>query len=225
MNVTAFPNDIFLLIIVHLSPEEFILCRRVSKQFHNAFTERELNRHLLHQHFPRAREVRDEYQDPFINWPKLFSEVASRYNCLSRGTPRSIENLAISKSFVVPAWSRYFPVAPWNRHLQFEDKRAPFHYPDTLSAYSDGLLIFPSAELQSYAIYDVGAGLMSEIRFEPEVKIVRRIRLHERVLVVEWCEADPFHQLNENEMVHRHFATAYDIVEAPVTGKWEAKFR
>jgi hypothetical protein len=111
-----------------------------------------------------------------------------------------------------------------HRHLSFEEKTAAFHYPDPLWTYDQGLLIFPSADLQRYALYDLEAGTVSEVDFEPEGKIVRRIRLHEKVLVVEWCEHEPYHQLNENEMVYRHFATAYDITKNN-DSSWKINFR
>ena len=111
----------------------------------------------------------------------------------------------------------------WQRHLRFEEKTAPFHYPDTLWTFDDGLLIFPSAKSQCYELYDIGAGTISSINIESEGKVIRRSRLKDRVLVVEWCEQEPYHQLNENEMVYRHFATAYDIIQDGLT--WLSKFR
>ncbi len=72
-------------------------------------------------------------------------------------------------------------------------------------------------------MYDLETGTISEVNFEPEKKIVRRIRLLEKVLVVEWCEHEAYHQLNENEMVYRHFATAYDIIKDK--SSWRANFR
>jgi hypothetical protein len=225
MTITALPNDIFLLIIAYLSPKELILSRRVSKQFHDAFTEFELNRHALVQHYPRARELRHADQNGSADWPSLFAKVAGRYHHLKSGIPRSVKKLPLARSFIVPQWSQNYGVAPWQRHLQFEEKQAPFHYPDTLWTYEEGLLIFPSADLQRYALYDLDAGIVSEVNFEPEKKIVRRLRLHERVLVVEWCENHPYHQLNENEMVYRHFATAYDVVKGVAEGEWRIAFR
>lgn len=224
MGITTLPNDIFLLIIAYLSPKELILCRRVSKQFHDAFTEFDLNRHVLLQHYPRARELCNADQNDPIDWASLFSKVAGRYHHLKSGIPRRIEKLPLARSFVVPQWSRNYGVAPWQRHLQFEEKEASFHYPDTLWTYEEGLLVFPSADLQRYALYDLEVGTMSEVDLEPEKKIVRRLRLHEKVLVVEWCENDPYHQLNEKEMVYRHFATAYDI-QGRGEGQWRAVLR
>jgi len=223
MNITTLPNDLFLLIIAYLSPKELILSRRVSKQFHDAFAELELNRYVFLQHYPRARELRNADQDAPVDWSALFSKVSGRYHYLENGIPRSIEKLPLARSFVVPQWSRNYGVAPWQRHLQFEEKEAPFHYPDTLWTYEEGLLIFPSADLERYALYDLEAGIVSGVEFESEKKIVRRLRLHERVLVVEWCENDPYHQLNENEMVYRHFASSYDVVR--LDGEWKTAFR
>lgn len=222
--ITLLPNDIFLIIVAYLSPVDIILCRRVSKPFHAAFTESELNRHVLLNHYPRVRELRNLSNSDEVDWAQTFAQVAARYHHLKSGKPRSIEKLALGKSFVVPKWARHYPVGIWQRHLQFEEKTAEFHYPDPLWTYDDGLLIFPSAKAQSYQIYDLSARALNGIDFEPEGKIVRRIRLKDKVLVVEWCEQEPYHQLNENEMVYRHFATAYDITQDDV-GKWSSKFR
>ncbi len=225
MNIINLPNDIFLLITLYLPPEDLICNRRVSKAFYAAFTESELNRHLVAQHYPRALELRDITQSGPNNWAKIFANVARRYHYLKTGTPRSVEKLPLGKSYVKPDWARNYPVAPWQRDLQFEEKRALFHYPDTLWTYEKGLLIFPSLQNQGYSLYDISAGVFSKITLEPELKIVRRIRLCQKVLLVEWCEAKPHHQLNIDEMVYRHFATAYDIIQDVETGKWCAVFR
>lgn len=225
MDITSLPNDIFLLIVAHLSPSDLILNRRVSKSFNAAFTESDLNRHVLLSHYPRVRELRNIATSDDIDWPWMFARVAARYHYLKSGKPRSIEKLALGKSFVVPKWARYYGVATWQRHLQFEEKTATFHYPDPLWTYDDGLLIFPSAKSQRYELYDISTGKIGEIDFEPKRKIIRRIRLKQRVLIVEWCEQEPYHQLNENEMVYRHFATAYDISQDEKTGFWSSNLR
>ena len=73
-------------------------------------------------------------------------------------------------------------------------------------------------------LYDLSVGIKTNVDLETDKKIVRRIRLKDGVLVVEWCEHEPYHQLNENEMVYRHFATAYDIEDTP-SGQSIIKFR
>ena len=225
MNITNFPNDLFLLIIAHLSPSDLILNRRVSKSFYTAFTEADLNRHMLRQHYPRAREVRDLVDTSQGNWADVFVKVAGRYHYLKTGKPRSIEKFALGKSFVVPSWAKSYPISSWQRHLQFEEKTAHFHYNDPLWTYSAGILIFPASQFQRYALYDLNGRNFSEIDLGSAGMIVRRIRLNENLLVVEWCEQDAYHQLNENEMVYRHFATAYDILQNAQTGQWSAVFR
>jgi hypothetical protein len=225
MNITTLPNDIFLLIIDYLSSLDLILNRRVSKGFNAAFTEPDLNRHVLLKHYPRVRELRSISNPDDVDWCRMFAQVAARYYHLKAGKPRSVEKLALGRSFVVPKWAWYYPIATWQRHLQFEEKTAAFHYPDPLWTYDDGLLIFPCAETQQFELYDLNAGKTGEIDFEPEGKIVRRIRLKEKVFILEWCEQEPYHQLNENEMVYRHFATAYDVCQDDRGGSWSSKFK
>ena len=122
-----------------------------------------------------------------------------------------MEHLALAKSFILPEWCKNYPIAPWQRHLRFQGKNAPFHFPDTLWAYDEGLLIFPSTKLKQYALYDLELGTISKIDIDSNTKVVRRISLKGKVLVVEWSEQQSYHQLNENETVHRHFAAAYEI--------------
>jgi hypothetical protein len=226
MDITTLPYDLFLLVVAHFSPSDLILCRRVSKAFYSAFTEPELCRRVLLQHYPRAREVRENVaHHRRLDWSRTFLKVAARYHYLRLGKPRSVEKLALGKSFVVPKWARYYPVSTWHQHLQFEEKAAPFHYPDPLWTYNEGILVFPSVDSQKYMLYDLSNGSLGEFDFQPEGKIVRRIRLKESVLIVEWCEQDAYHQLNESEMVYRHFATAFDLIKSVWTGKWDAVFR
>jgi hypothetical protein len=222
MNLVQLPNDIFLLVVAYLSPRDVILSRRVSKQFHAAFTENELNRYVLLQHFPRARELRNVGS---VDWADLFSKVASRYHYLKAGKPRGIEKIAVAKSWLAPAWSSYYPVGQWKRELAFEGKKARFHYAETLWTYDDGMLIYPSTSLECYALYNLCTGQCYEIDIDSTGKIVRRLRLKARVLVVEWCEREAYHQLNETEEVHRHFATAYDIHQDQGNDKLRAIFR
>src|SRR4051794_3769011 len=103
MDITTLPNDLFRLILEHLSPEELILARRVSKQFYATLTETDLCRHLLLQHFPRSRESRLMNLDTSQGWGHEFLRVATRYHHLRLGTPTEIEKLPLAKSFVLPA--------------------------------------------------------------------------------------------------------------------------
>jgi hypothetical protein len=225
MDITALPSDIFLIIISYLSPSELVLARRVCKSFFAAFTEADLNCLLLHQHYPRVRELRFPLNKDQADWSDLFAKVAARYYHLQAGKPRAVQKFSLQNAYVSPEWAKRCSVATWSRHLQFEARSAPFHYLDTLWTYDNGLLVFPSAELQQYVLYDLNVGVMSQIGLSglPEDKIVRRIRLKDNVLVAEWCEAVSYHQLNNEEQVHRHFATAFDIIQED--GRWKSTLR
>lgn len=228
MRITDLPIDIFILIALHLSTEDSIVSRRVSKAFYATFTDSSLNRRLLLRHYPRARETRlinNANDQAEVDWALQYENAAARYHHLKTGAPSWIERLPLARSLVAPKWARHYPVAPWQRHLQFEDRSVPFHYPDTLWAYDDGILIIPSAQMQQYVLYDLERRSSFQIDIESETKIVRRIRLKEKLLIVEWCEEEPYHQLNENEMVYRHFASAYDITLDVMTGEWALEFR
>ncbi|RFU32049.1 hypothetical protein B7463_g4330, partial [Scytalidium lignicola] len=225
MNITALPNDLFLLVVAHLSPSELIACRAICKSWQKAFTDSDRSRRLLQRHYPRVRELQQPFRDEEQDWSQTLATVCRRYYYLKAGRPRKVQQFALKKSLMVPEWARHFPVATWQRQLSYETKTAPFHYPDPLWTYDDGVLIFPSAELQRYVVYDLAVATFGDVDFQSETKVVRRIRLKERVLVVEWCEYEPYHRLNEIEMVHRHFATAYDLVWDKEKIQWNARFR
>jgi hypothetical protein len=222
MDISALPNDIFFLIVSHLAPQDLVLCRRVSQSWLKAFTESDLNRHLLKSLFPLSREARNldsngDENDDENDWPWIFSAVAARYYYLRKGQARRMHRFKLAKSLDEPAWSRNYPVAPWQRYLEIRGTKHSFHYEDTLWTYEDGLLVFPCAEKKSYIVLDLERCERLFVKFD---QIVRRIRLKDRVLVVEWCETDLSHQINEDETVHRHFATAYDLVFDSEADHW-----
>jgi len=227
MSITSFPSDIFLLITAYLSPSDLIFCRRLCKEFRIAFTEPDLCRHALRCHFPRARETRETRErldDGSIDWSDLFAKVASRYYYLKAGKPMSSERLSLARSLVAPTWSRYYPVATWDQHLSFEGRFAPFHYTDPLWTYENGILIFPCATSQSYVLYELVTRTSKKINFVPEGKVVRRIRLKDSVLVVEWCETEPY-KANLQNLCHRYFGTAYDLGYDNASNGWNIVFR
>lgn len=66
------------------------------------------------------------------------------------------------------------------------------------------------------------------VPFSMTCKVIRNLRLKQRVLVIEWAEINPFHQLNELEPVHRHFATCFDVVKSATgleEGSWQITLR
>ncbi|KAI1807643.1 hypothetical protein F4811DRAFT_505436 [Daldinia bambusicola] len=57
-DLTDLPFDLFILITRYLSPQDLILCRRVSRAWKAAFTDGAASYHFMARHFPRAREMR-----------------------------------------------------------------------------------------------------------------------------------------------------------------------
>jgi hypothetical protein len=123
------------------------------------------------------------------------------------------------------------------------EKTSPFHYPDPAWWYSqeDGVLVYPAAlatdghlppdqcDGHVYHIVDLATGHRSAVPFDVRSKHIRRVRLEQGVLIFEWAEARPYHQLNASEVVHRHFVTAFDVIRKPSaagSGKpWTVEFR
>lgn len=264
MDIVELPRDLFLLVVAHLSARTVVLCRRVSRSWHGAFADPDLNLQLIKWHFPRCREMRVAYlagalggpgpagteevhdtadergqqrhddrgsgDDAKVvwspDWTVTFATVARRYHHLRTATPWTIEAIKLGSTEQGPS-RMFYPVAIWDRFLRLDDKTAPFHYPDPAWSYSqdDGLLVYHSAALEDTAgvdeqtapcpwrLRDLETGEQVVVPFpQGEDRIVRRVRLCDRVLVLECCEREAYHQLNDREECHRHFVTAFDVV-------------
>ena len=275
MDLTDLPNDLFLCILSYLSPEDAILCRRVSQAWSATFTSQAISFHLLKWHFPRSREMRlaaaaagsirytglesaevlyhdldvelqlevEQLRRDGKDWAAVFAAVASRYHHLRVAKPRAVEKIPVlpdtndvgSERGTPRALWRFHGVATWNRFLRLNDRTAAFHYPDPVWSYGqgEGLVVYPGAtsrppcEMASagrgvngvdepgrytYQARDLATGHEVAVPFDTTGKVVRRVRLAAGVLIFEWAEALPYHRLNEREMVHRHFVTAFDVV-------------
>ncbi|KAK0748151.1 hypothetical protein B0T21DRAFT_355935 [Apiosordaria backusii] len=155
-------------------------------------------------------------------WSSTFAHVARRYHHLNRATARVVEKLemAPSQNNLFSFWG----VAPWNRYLRLNEKTASFHYPDPSWSYSqeDGVLVYPTTKAKGdspplettghiYHVVDLSTGLEFPVPFDVRQKHVRRVRLAQGVLVFEWAEVLPYHQLNDREVVHRHYVSIFDI--------------
>lgn len=268
MDIVELPRDIFLLVVAHLSARTVVLCRRVSRNWHAAFTDSELNLQLMKWHFSRCREMRMAYMVGVLDgpvpteteerdytaaeqgprrqdqngdlgegakaswssdWTAAFASVARRYHHLRTATPWSIEAIKLGSTEQGPSRT-FYPVAIWDRFLRLDDKTAPFHHRDPAWSYSqdDGLLVYQAAareDTSSHAeqqtascpwrLLDLETGQEAVVPFpQGDDRIVRRVRLCDRVLVLEWCEREAYHQLNDREECHRHFVTAFDILRA-----------
>lgn len=174
------------------------------------------------------------------NWSPTFADVARRYFYLNKGRPRVVEKLELAPSSqehgsVFSFWG----VAHWNRFLRVSYGTCNFHYPDPVWWYSqeDGVLVYPAAlevppdrcDGHVYHILDLATGQRVPVPFDVRARHVRRVRLAQGVLIFEWAEALPYHQLNDREVVHRHFVTAFDVIRKPsgaAAGRtWMVEFR
>lgn len=232
-DLTYLPNDIFLLVISYLSARDAVLCRRVSCSWHLAFSNDETCQSLIRWHFPRCRELRRFQAEvkvdsndlpppvtspsttagqlvlPSSSWSYVFPAVARRYHHLRSARPRMVEKIDIVQDS--KDHGPFRSVEPWNRWLNWNDKSATFQHHDPTWTLDDGLLIYSEKISGRYTAYDLETRHRYSIPFDSSNKTVRRLRLACGVLVIEWCEREPYHQLNDRESVHRHFATAYDV--------------
>lgn len=182
-------------------------------------------------------------------WSDVFAIVARRYYCLCRAEPRMLETLNIfpQEPSIPSSIFSFRPVVPWQRFLRLDERVARFHYPDPVWSYSqeDGLLVYPADVPNTsisgsgcsnedekapltlrngyvYQILDVATGERFVVPFDVLHKHIRRVRLAHGVLLFEWAEALPYHQMNIVEYVHRHFVTAFDVIRTPCTLSGEA---
>ena len=173
-------------------------------------------------------------------WSETFALVARRYHHLRRGSARVVEKLQMARpsrsDSNEPSPISFKGVATWNRFLRLDDKTAEFHYPDPAWWYSqeDGVVVYP-AEVRDrpntpsssdpahgyvYHIFDPATGIQIPVPFDVRQKHIRRVRLAQGVLIFEWAEEHPYHQLNDREVVHRHFVTAFDVIRTPSSSAW-----
>ncbi|KAK1600372.1 F-box domain-containing protein [Colletotrichum navitas] len=171
------------------------------------------------------------------DWPALFARVARRYHNLSRAAFHSLTTIPILKPSAplrrFAPWARQLAVDVHLAHLALADPN--WTYADGVLVYPSPSPARPAAsswpcsgatspesssasstsstssEPPVLKVLDLNSGDESTVPFDWAEKVVRRVRLAEGLLVVEWAEAQGSHPLNEGEVAHRHFATAFDV--------------
>lgn len=207
------PNDVFLLVVSYLSPEDSIVCRLVNRSWHFTFASDDVGCNLMKLHFPRSREMRETTTFSHRpEWTVIYNEVARRYHHLRAARPHLVEKIKVARED--ESNPVHFGVAPWNRVLHFNDNTAPFAYRDAAWCMDDGLLVYLAEDGRCLA-HDLGMRHEFTVPFDTLGKTIRRTRLACGVLIIEWCERKPYHQLNDRGTVHRHFATAFDVERCP----------
>lgn len=221
-DIAFLPEDIFHMILSYLDSVDVIRCRRVSRSWCDAFGNPRSLVPLLKRTFPRAREVRKLAQEgAFDNpdftsegqirfWRNTFDQVAARYYHLARGKPRSVQKFRLCGEFALGSL-QLFQVMPWDHHSSHYPEWGELMFKHAFWTYEDGLVVFPSEEDRSLVLLDLETGETFMVPFVLTDKVVRRIRLQDRLLVIEWAEPEAFHWLNDSDGVHRHFATSFDL--------------
>ncbi|KAI1763453.1 hypothetical protein GGR53DRAFT_367948 [Hypoxylon sp. FL1150] len=231
-DIADLPNDLFLLVTSHLSPQDCVLCRRVSRAWLDAFSTTDASWNFMRWHFARSREMRAAAAGELgekPDWSRIFADVARRYFYLRAAKPRFIEKVDVVQEGMTSKAFR--AVSPWHRWLQWNQNVALFQHRDPTWCFDDGLLVYQEAISERYVAYDLETGHRFTVPFDGADKTVRRLRLACGVLVIEWCEREPYSQLSDREMVHRHFTTAFDVrrhkLRSPLSTDftWDIAFR
>lgn len=201
------PLDLFVIIAQFLTPQDIILCRRVSRAWHAAFKDAIASHHFMTRHFPRSREMRTGDVGLKPDWARVFADVARRYFYLRAAKPRLVEKIDVVRE----GTAGFQGVPPWDRWLRWDDHTAPFQYPDATWSVDEGLLVYQEVVSRRWVAYDLETRRLFDVPFDTKGRIVRRLRLGEGVLVFEWCKVSGVYSLDTPEMSHRHFATAFDV--------------
>ena len=242
------PTELFLAITSFLDPIDVVRCRLVSWPWHREFTDESFLRDILSIDYGETRDVRAlleleaEYGvnsprgDDFCHcndiWRETFDRVIARRQALKSGKPRFVTKRDLGNRMTeflgkqANVRHSHFQIAPWIRHHQIPRPQGmgaavPTDLLETEWTYDSGLLVYPvMAEIQTYVLLDIEQDTLSVVPFDTNDRIVRRLRLKHNILVFEWAEREAYHQLNEDEEVHRHYVTAFDVLSVKDPFPW-----
>lgn len=221
-DVAFLPRELFWMILAYLEPCELVRCRRVSRAWNEAFSNPAILLALLKKDFPWTEEVKSlglgasaEEQNQSR---RLFDQVASRYDHLERGKPRSIQRYRLCGDFGSSGEREWYQVQPWESHSSHMRRFIDRQFSEALWTFENGLLVYPSADHQFLVLMDLETDRQFMVPFIIRGKVVRRVRLQKRLLVVEWAEPTAFHWLNDSDGVHRHFASSFDVTRSENQG-------
>lgn len=231
LDICTLPQELFLMILSSLQPPDVIRCRRVCKSWYNVFGNPSNLIPLLKKWYPLAKEVRelrektipnhlDLQDEDYYHWQRIFDRVISRYDHLARGQPRSTRVFSLCRD---DNSSKWFRVPPWDSHGSHLSGRVDFLFKQAFWTYEDGLLVYPSSMHRSLVLLDLDTDATFAVPFPINNKVIRRVRLQDKLLVIEWAEPNVFHWLNDDDGVHRHFASSFDI--RPSDEGWDITFR
>ena len=238
-SLPSLPEELIQLITQHLDATDIVLCRFVSKTWYAVFANPYFLRTALKSHLGNAREVRrlrcegaltgpigSTGRDPAY-WVHTFDRVAARYHNLKNGTPQYITSLR-PYGMASGGWpGHHFPIFPWDevyRSASIADGSVYLEQAEQAWTYDDGLLVYADRRDRCYVLLDIQDATKANVPFELHGRCIRRIRLCHQVLLIEWAEDTPYHNLNDIESVHRHFVTAFDVELVPKSLPWLPKW-
>jgi hypothetical protein len=214
--VPFLPEDVFIIIIQLLEPAQIVRCRRVSKSWQNAFSSPDALRLAIKCWYPRSYDVRNFdllVRIPGVDAVDVFDRVASRYQNLHRGRPWKIEKHPMHLDEKAEYPLRHYSVAPWERHtMDPPQEERPFRFQQPFWTVHGDYVVFLDPIKGQLLLLDLSTNHTMVVPLKLHKKIVRNVRLTDEVLAVEWAESTGSHRLNEEEVVHRHFATFFDVV-------------
>ncbi|KAJ5143604.1 uncharacterized protein N7515_002391 [Penicillium bovifimosum] len=222
LHLADLPRDLFWMVLEYLEPDEIVRCRRVCRDWNEAFSNPVVLLSLLKIQFPWTKEAEDLASDTSAQdrsqGRRLYDQVASRYSHLERGRPRSIQKLPLCEDFSSSGDREWYQVQPWETHGSHVRRLVDRLFSEALWTFEEGLLVYPSAEHQCLVLRDLETDRQFMVPFLIRGKVIRRVRLQRRLLVIEWAEPNAFHWLNDSDGVHRHFASSFEVTKSETEG-------
>ncbi|KAH8700620.1 F-box domain protein [Talaromyces proteolyticus] len=234
-DIAYLPQELFQMILCYLEPVDIIRCRRVCSAWYQAFSNPVSLVPILKRIFPLAREICELSQigpascletypeETLCKWRLILDRVSERYYRLAHGRPRSAKKYNLQGTEHEKGGCRLFEVFPWENHASHFWDTMDMFFEHAFWTYEKGLLVFPNKDEGGLTLLDLETENTFMIPFVTAQKVIRRIRLQDRLLVVEWAEYEAFHWLNDRDKVHRHYATSFDIVQ--VGHGWDITLR
>ncbi|KAJ6037342.1 hypothetical protein N7540_001621 [Penicillium herquei] len=224
LDLSLLPQDIFWLILDYLTPEDLIRCRRVSLLWNVAFSNPPFLARMLKLHFPwtdeaQSLEIAGALQLTVDDVRRLHDKAAARYYRLQNGNPSSIRKVSMCNAIGDSGQHAWLRVPPWEKHTSHLQNMIHRHFPEALWSHEDGLLVYPNKQHHFVAMMDVRKDQTYLVPFLMAGKVIRRIRLHLQLLVIEWAQESSLYRSDQRGRVHGHFASSFDIVRK-LNGSW-----
>ena len=225
VGLASLPQDVLIQVAIFLDPWDVVRCRHVSEAWNRAFADSYLLEQVLRYNLKSSLEVRGrlEHGKAFDEGSVkvLFNRLASRYYHLAHGKLCSVLPLKLMTAKWIGiegkglGFPNFYPIGAWDFHRSRERVVLPgitrATFDQAFWTYDDELLVYPAEDQQSLVLLDLENEISETVPFELGDKIVRNFRLKCGILIIEWAESKPFHALNIEVPVHRHFVALFRI--------------